>query len=96
MPIPALPARSLMPALFSTIRLVASLRPMVGVNVAVQVMPPSLDETLLSVPLATLRSELSKPVTASLKVIVTSAVSPGRRSVSLMTIVAVGRWLSIT
>ena len=64
---------------------------MFGVKVAVQVMPPSLDETLLRVPLATLRSELSKPVTASLNVMVTSDVSPGRRLVSLMTMVAVGR-----
>ena len=34
------------------------------------------DDTLLNVPLATLRSALSKPVTASLKVMVTSEVSP--------------------
>ena len=94
MPVPLLPARSEMPVLFSTIRLVVSVTLNVGVNVAVQVMPPSLLLTLLRLPLATLRSLLSKPVTASLKVMVANEVSPGRRSLSLMTIVAVGRWLS--
>ena len=45
----------------------------VGVKVAVQVMPPSLLLTAVNVPLAIVRSALVKPVTASLKVMVTSA-----------------------
>jgi hypothetical protein len=66
----------------------------VGVKVAVQVMPPSLLLTALSVPLAMVRSALVKPVTASLKVMVTSEVrrfsgvvghhdGRGRRAVSM-------------
>ncbi|MNV85594.1 hypothetical protein D3C71_1795620 [compost metagenome] len=61
---------------------------------AVQVMPPSLLLTALKVPLATLRSELSKPVTASEKVMVTNDVSPTLRALSATTMVAVGRWVS--
>jgi hypothetical protein len=61
-----------MPVLFSVIRLVVSVMLAVGVNVAVQVMPPSLLLTALRVPLAMVRSALVKPVTASLKVMVTS------------------------
>ncbi|MNQ76118.1 hypothetical protein D3C85_909410 [compost metagenome] len=64
-------------------------------NVAVQVIPPSLLLTTLSVPLAIARSLLSKPLTASLKVMVTSEVSPAFRVGSANTIVAVGRWLSM-
>ena len=48
----------------------------VGVKVAVQVMPPFTEATAVSAPLAIVRSVLVKPVTASLKVIVTSDVSP--------------------
>ena len=48
----------------------------VGVNVAVQVTPPSLLLTAVNVPLAIVRSALVKPVTASQKVMVTSEVSP--------------------
>ena len=66
-----------------------------GVKVAVQVIPPSLLLTLLSVPLAMARSLLSKPLTASLKVMVTSEVSPTARLVSATTMVAVGRSVSI-
>ncbi len=86
---------SLMPLLFKVIRLVVSWTPTVGVKVAVQVMPPSLLLTALNVPLATLRSLLSKPVTASEKVTVTRVVSPAFRVGSAITTVAVGRWLSI-
>ncbi|MNF77894.1 hypothetical protein D3C85_719410 [compost metagenome] len=75
--------------------MVVSVMLAVGVKVAVQVTPPSLLLNPFRVPLATLRSELSRPLTASLKVMVTRVVSPGRRSVSAMTMVAVGRWLSI-
>ncbi|MCY1463381.1 hypothetical protein D9M71_812680 [compost metagenome] len=63
-PLPALPDRSLIPVLFRVIRLVVSLTLAVGVKVAVQVMPPSLLLTAVSVPLAMVRSALVKPVTA--------------------------------
>ncbi|MNS10891.1 hypothetical protein D3C72_424150 [compost metagenome] len=90
-PLPALPARSATPVLSRVIRLVASLMLLVGVKVAVQVMPPSALDTLLSVPLAIVRSALVKPDTASLKVMVTRDVSPIFSAVSAMTMVAVGR-----
>src|SRR5258708_9944263 len=54
--------------------------PAVGVKVAVQVTPPSEEETAVSVPLATVKSALSKPVTASLKVMVKRLVSPKYKS----------------
>ena len=95
MPLPALPARSLTPVLFRVIRLVVSLMLAFGVNVAVQVMPPSLLLTEVSVPLARVRSALVKPLTASLKVIVTSEVSPIFSAVSVTTTVAVGRTVSM-
>ncbi len=66
-----------------------------GVKVAVQVMPPSLLLTAVSVPLAMVRSALVKPLTASLNVMVTSEVSPIFSAVSATTIVAVGRTVSI-
>ena len=84
-----------MPVLFRVIRLVASVMLAVGVKVAVQVMPPSLLLTAVKVPLAMLRSALVKPVTASLKVMVTSEVSPIRRLLSATTMVAVGRAVSM-
>ena len=67
----------------------------VGVNVPVQVMPPSLLLTADNVPLAMVRSALVKPVTASLKVKVTSDVSPIFNAVSAITMVTVGRAVSI-
>ena len=67
----------------------------VGVKVAVQVMPPSLLLTALKVPLAMVRSALVKPLTASLKVMVTSEVSPTLSAVSATTMVAVGRRVSM-
>ena len=93
-PVPALPARSVTPVLVSVMRLVVSSTLELGVKVAVQVMPPSEEETLLSVPLAMLRSALVKPVTASLKVMVTRDVSPSFKAVSATTMVAVGRAVS--
>ena len=69
---------------------------LVGVSVAVQVMPPSLLLRPLRVPLATVRSAVVKPLTASLKVMVTSEVSPAARLLSATTMVAVGRTVSIT
>ena len=69
---------------------------LVGVSVAVQVMPPSLLLRPLRLPLATVRSAVVKPLTASLKVMVTSEVSPAAKLVSATTMVAVGRRVSIT
>ena len=67
----------------------------VGVKVAVQVTPPSALLTVERVPLGTLRSLLSKPLTASENVTVTKEVSPALNTGSAITMVAVGRWLSI-
>ena len=71
-------------------RLVVSVMSAAGVKVAVQTMPPSLELTALKVPLATLRSALVKPVTFSLKVMVTKDVSPIPKAVSATVMVAVG------
>ena len=59
-------------------------------------MPPSAEITAVKVPFGTIRSALVKPVTASEKVMVTVAVSPAFKAESFSTIVAVGRWVSIT
>ncbi|MNI68949.1 hypothetical protein D3C73_1246730 [compost metagenome] len=90
-----LPARSAMPVLARVMTLLVSRTPTAGVKVAVQVMPPSALESALKVPLATVRSALLKPVTASLKVMVTWLVSPTVRLLSATTMVAVGRRLSM-
>ena len=91
MPTPATPSLiAVTPVLSRVIRLVASVRLLVGVNVAVQVRPPSLLLTAVSVPLAMVRSALVKPLTARLKVMVTSEVSPIFNAVSAITMVAVG------
>ncbi|MOA64808.1 hypothetical protein D3C78_1909810 [compost metagenome] len=50
---------------------------------------------LLSVPLATVKSAVVRPFTASLKVMVTVLVSPAFNAVSATTMVAVGRWVSM-
>ncbi|KPX88290.1 Unknown protein sequence [Pseudomonas amygdali pv. mori] len=57
--------------------------------------PPSLLLTALKVPLGTLRSALVKPLTASLKVMVTSEVSPAVKALSDIVILAVGRTVSM-
>ena len=75
--------------------MVASLVLALGVKVAVQVMPPSPLLTALNVPLAMVRSALVKPVTASLKVMVTSEVWPMLSTVSATTMLAVGRTVSM-
>ena len=63
-----------------------------GVSVAVQVKPPSDDDTAVRVPFPIVRSALVKPVTASLKVIVTGEVSPAVNVLSATTMaVAIGR-----
>ena len=74
MPLPVLPARSAIPVLSRVITLLVSVIPAAGVKVAVQVMPPSLLLTADNVPLAMVRSALVKPLTASLKVMVTNVV----------------------
>ena len=66
-----------------------------GVKVAVQVTPPSDEDTAVSVPFAIVRSALVNPLTASLKVKVTSVVSPACSAVSATTMVAVDRSVSI-
>ena len=65
--------------------LVASVMLAVGVRVAVQVML-SAEKTLVNVPLAMVRSVLSKLITGSLKVKVTVEVSPAISEVSATTI----------
>ncbi|MOA34282.1 hypothetical protein D3C78_1556480 [compost metagenome] len=75
--------------------MMVSVMALVGVKVAVQVMPPSLLLTALKVPLAMVRSALEKPLTASLKVMVTNDVSPICRALSATTMVAVGSTVSI-
>ncbi|MNE62089.1 hypothetical protein D3C80_1573500 [compost metagenome] len=70
-PVPLLPAWSVTPALFSVMTLLVSLILPFGVRVAVQVIPPSALLKSLTTPLATLRSSRPKPLTASLKVMVT-------------------------
>ena len=95
MPVPALPAASVTPVLAKVMTFVASLTLAVGVSVAVQVVPPSADATAVRVPLAIVRSALSKPVTASENVIVTRDVSPIVRLLSATTMPAVGRTPSI-
>ena len=72
-------------------KLLGSLRLAVGVRRAVQVLPPSLVDRLDKVPLATLRSSRSKPLTFSLKVNVTVVVWPTVRFGLATEIVAVGR-----
>ena len=94
-PLPALPAASVTPVLSRVITLLEPVMPLVGVKVAVQVVPPLLELTLPRVPLAMVRSALVKPVTASLNVKVAMAVSPTRSAVSFSEIVAVGRWVSM-
>ena len=79
----------------SEMRFVVPSRSAVGVNVPVQVTPPSLELTSVSVPPATVRSAFVKPATASLKVIVTVVVSPIFSAVSKSVIVAVGALVSI-
>ena len=78
----------------SRIRFVLSFTPAVGVNVAVQVIPPSVETKLLSVPFSTVTSELSKPVTGSENLMVTVEVSPLVRAVSDIVMVAVGAVVS--
>ena len=76
--------------------LVASVMPLVGVKVAVQVTPPSAELTSDNVPLAIVRAAFVKPVTIFEKVRVTELVLPTLRAAGATTIVAVGRTVSMT
>ena len=96
MPLPVLPEPFATPVLSSVIRLVVSVTPAFGVKVAVQVMPPSDELTELSMPLAIVRSALVKPLTASLKIKVTSEVSPTVRALSATMMVAAGNDAEMT
>ena len=82
------------PVLAKVMAFVAALTLAVGVNVAVHVMP-LVDATAVRVPLAIVRSAFVKPVTASENVIVTRDVSPIVRLLSVTTMPAVGRTVSI-
>ena len=84
-----------MPVLATVMRLVASVTPAFGVNVAVNVRSPSLDDTGLRVPLAIVRSRLLKPLTVSVNVKVTSEVSPTRSAVSSTMTTTFGRTVSM-
>ena len=69
----------------------------VGVKVAVQVVPLSAVERPVSAPPSTLKSPTERPLTASLKVIVTVVVSPALSDVSESTIdETVGRTPSVS
>ncbi|MNJ58502.1 hypothetical protein D3C77_541350 [compost metagenome] len=90
-----MPARSVTPVLSRLMRLLVSVTAAVGVRVAVQVMPPSALLKPLNTPLATVKSAVVNPVTASLKVMVTVDVSPMVSEVSATTMLAVGRTVSM-
>ncbi|MNI73723.1 hypothetical protein D3C73_1297500 [compost metagenome] len=94
-PAPVLPARSITPVLSSVMALVASITFISGVNVAVHVIPPSEELRSLNVPFSAVRSSSVKPLTASENVNVTAEVSPIFRIVSVTTMVAAGRTVSI-
>ena len=81
--------------MFRLIRLVVSRVLLLGVNVPIQVTPPSWLVSAERLPLGTFRSLLSKPLTASENVTVTKEVSPAFNTGSAITMVAVGRRLSI-
>ena len=65
------------------------------VKVPVQVLPWSAEATVVSVPLASVRSAFSKAVTASLKVMVTWLLSPAWSALSASTMLAVGASVSM-
>ena len=67
----------------------------VGVNVPVQVTPPSLLLTAVSVPFSSVISLLSKLVTASLKVIVRSRFHQPSESLSDIVTLADDRFLGV-
>ncbi|MNC62199.1 hypothetical protein D3C75_1122000 [compost metagenome] len=88
-----MPAVSITPVLSKVIRLLVSVTLVAGVKVAVQLML-SLVLRPLSVPFCTVKSARVRPVTGSLKTMVTVLVSPMARLLSATTMVAVGRTVS--
>ena len=69
-------------------------KPGVGVKVPVQVLPPSAVVSPVTVPPTTVRSPSSNPVTCSLKVKVTSLVSPTVSLSSTMLTITLGALIS--
>ena len=70
-------------------------KPGVGVKVPVQVLPPSVVLRSVTVPPTTVRSPTSKPLTCSLKVKVTSLVSPSVSLSSTMLTTTLGAAVSM-
>ena len=97
-PTPGLPTASVIPELVKVMTLVVASIVDVGVKIAVQVKPPLVLVTALNVPFALVnkRSSLVKPLTTSLNVMVTKAVSPIFNAVSDTVMVAVGAKVSTT
>ena len=79
----------------SVMALLVDSRFVVGVKVPVQVLPSSAEASVLRVPPATVRSALAKPLTFSLKVIVTRLLSPAWSALSASTMLAVGALVSM-
>ncbi len=76
--------------------LVVSVVLSVGVNVAVQVTPLSLELTALSVPLPSYTSEAADHMPSSLKVMLPSDVTPPHTAVAATTMVALVRAVTTT
>ena len=95
LPVPTLPAKSVQEPSLTLMVLLASSTLAVAMNVAVQVFPPSAVCKLLNVPFSTVTSRKSKPVTISLKLKVTTAVSPNFSAWSLILRITLGATLSI-
>lgn len=96
---PAFPARSEMPVMVTVITLIASSVLAVGVKVAVQMVPAPPSVTVLNIPPSIVVTSVlvNVPATDSLKVKVTSDVSPILRAVSAnIILVRVGTAVSIT
>ncbi len=86
MPEPARPpCTALTPPRLTVITLLASVTPVLGVRIPLQVTPPSLELNPLMTPLGTVRSAVVKPVTAVLNMKVTPEVSPAFRLLSVKT-----------
>ena len=91
----ALPATSNTELALSVITLPATAVLALGVKVALQFVPPSVETGSVSVPLGTFRSVALKSVTASLKVKLTCRVWLPATLLSAMVMVAVGRTVSM-
>ncbi len=93
-PDPAFPATSVTPPRSTVTTFAPDSTPAAGVSVAVHVTPPSAVARFPSTPLPTATSARLNPVTASVKVIVTVAVSPIRSAASSTATVAAGAAVS--